>query len=102
VPHSSIAAHHRLRALEEDAEQATMTTIADERAPDLLHARRTMACCNRCEHMANVTTIYFLVRDKMSIFERMEKTHVAHLQWAIFVDVWAFSSLLFAAAGLAD
>jgi hypothetical protein len=52
--------------------------------------------------MANVTTIYFLVRDKMSIFERMEKTHVAHLQWAIFVDVWAFSSLLFAAAGLAD
>jgi hypothetical protein len=45
---------------------------------------------NRCEHMANVTTIYFLIRDKMAIFERMEKKHVAHLLWSIFVDARAY------------
>jgi hypothetical protein len=108
VPHSSIEAHQRLRASEEDAEQATTTTIADVRAtrtkpppcPTDYYGLLQMLCAyikllmmlfgNRCEHMANVTTIYFLIRDKMAIFERMEKKHVAHLLWSIFVDARAY------------
>jgi hypothetical protein len=77
VPHSSIEAHQWLRALEEDAEQATRTTtIADVRATRTkpppcrtdYYGLLQMLCAyikllmmlfgNRCEHiMANVTTI---------------------------------------------
>jgi hypothetical protein len=115
VPHSWIEAHQRLRALEEeDTEQATTTTIADVRAtrtkpppcPTDYYGLLQMLCAyikllmmlfrNRCEHMANVTTIYFLIRDKMAIFERMEKKHVAHLLWAIiFVDARAYFNMPF-------
>jgi hypothetical protein len=39
-----------------------------------------------CEHMAHLTTISLLVKDKMAIFEGMDRNHVAHLLWAMFVD----------------
>jgi hypothetical protein len=108
VPHSSVDVHQRLRALEEDTAQATTTTLADVRAtrtrplpcPTDYYGLLQMLCTFikllmmmfglSCEHMANVTTIYFLVKDKMVIFERMDKNHVAHLLWAIFVDTRSY------------
>jgi hypothetical protein len=94
VPHSSIEAHQRLRALEGDTDQATTTTLADVKAtrtrlppcPPNYYGLLQMLCAyikllmmmfgRSCEHMANVMTIYFLVKDKMAIFERMDKSHV--------------------------
>jgi hypothetical protein len=108
VPHSSIEVHQRLWTLEEDADQATTTTLADVRAtrtrsppcPTNYYGLLQMLCAyiklimmmfgRLCEHMANVTTIYFLMKDKMAIFESMDKHHVSHLLWAIFVDAWLY------------
>ena len=104
VPHSSIEVHQRLRALEDEVEQATTTTISDVRAtrtkpppcPTDYYSLLQMLCAyikllmmlfgNSCEHMANVTVIYFLIQERVAIFERMDKNHVAHLLWAIFGD----------------
>ena len=40
-----------------------------------------------CEHMTSVTTICFLIEELMAAFQALDKTQVAHLPWAIFVDV---------------
>lgn len=108
VPHSSIEVHQRLRALEEDAAQATTTTLADVRAtrtrpppcPTDYYGLLQMLCAyikllmmmfgSSCEHMRNVTTIYYLIKDKMSTFELLEKNNVAHLLWAIFTDARSY------------
>jgi hypothetical protein len=104
VPHSSIEVHQRLRAMEEDADQATTTTLADVRAtrtkpppcPTDYFGLLQMLCAyikllmmmfgQACEHMINVTTIYYLIKARMAIFERMDRNQVAHLLWAIFTD----------------
>ena len=45
---------------------------------------------NACEHMLSVTTTYFLIQERIATFqELMNKTQVAHLVWAIFVDARA-------------
>jgi hypothetical protein len=45
-----------------------------------------------CDHMANVSTIYFMIQDKVTLYERMTKNHVAHLLWAIFTDARGYFS----------
>jgi hypothetical protein len=104
MPHTSIEAHQQLRALEEDSARATSTTIADIRAtrtkpppcPTEYYSMLQMLCAYikllimlfgpRCEHMAHVTTIFFLVKERMAMYERMTRNQVAHLLWAVFVD----------------
>jgi hypothetical protein len=111
VPHSVIEVHQSFRALEEDADQATTTTLADVRAtrtrpppcPNDYFGLLQMLCAyikllmllfgSRCKHMANITSIYFLVKDRMAIFERMDKNNVAHLLWAIFVDTHSYFNM---------
>jgi hypothetical protein len=45
-----------------------------------------------CEHMANVTTIFFLVKDRMAMFEKISSHQVGNLLWAIFADARAYFS----------
>jgi hypothetical protein len=104
MPSSSIEVHQWLRALEEDAELATMTTLVDVRAkrarpppcPSDYYSLLQMLCAyikllmmlfgrSACKHMMNVTTIYFLIQERMTVFQAMNKNQVAHLLWAIFV-----------------
>jgi len=40
--------------------------------------------------MTNVTAIYFLLQERMATFQAMDRTQVAHLLWAIFVDARAY------------
>jgi hypothetical protein len=104
VPSSSMEVHQRLRALEEDAELATTTTLADVRAtrtkpppcPKDYYSMLQMLCAyikllmmmfgSACEHMTNVTTTYFLLQERVSTFQAVGKNQVAHLLWAIFTD----------------
>ena len=108
VPSSSLEVHQRLRALEEDAELATTTTLADIRAtrtrpptcPGDYYSLLQMLCSyikllmmmfgTACEHMTSATTIYFLLQERMSTFQMITKEQVAHLLWAIFVDARAY------------
>ena len=109
VPSSSLEVHQRLRALEEDTELATTTTLAEIRAtrtrpptcPGDYYSLLQMLCSyikllmmmfgTACEHMTSATTIYFLLQERMSTFQMMTKEQVAHLLWAIFIDSRAFS-----------
>ena len=44
-----------------------------------------------CEHMTSVTMIHFLIHERMSTFELMDKKLlVAYLLWTIFVDAKAY------------
>jgi hypothetical protein len=43
-----------------------------------------------CEHMMSVTTICFLIQDRMATFQALDKHQVAHLLWAIFVDARSY------------
>jgi hypothetical protein len=36
--------------------------------------------------MSHVSAIYFLIRERMALFQCMNKNHMAHLLWAIFID----------------
>jgi hypothetical protein len=45
-----------------------------------------------CGHMANVSTIYFLVKERVAMFQTMKKEEVAHLLWAIFIDARTYFS----------
>jgi hypothetical protein len=42
-----------------------------------------------CEYMANLTTIFILVKDQMAMFEQNQ---VAHLLWAVFTDARSYLS----------
>jgi hypothetical protein len=108
APHSLIEVHQRLRAMEEDAEQATTTTIADVCATWTAPPPCPADCCGLLQmlcacikllmmlfgrafgHMTSVTSICFLLHEMVSIYERMTKIHVAHLLWAIFLDAQDF------------
>jgi hypothetical protein len=107
VPHSSIKVHQQLRAMEEDAEQASTTTLADVRATrtdpppcptDYFGSLQMLCACVKllmmmfgwsCEHAVNMTTICYLVKEKMAMFERADRNQMAHLLWAIFTDTQA-------------
>ena len=98
--------HQQLRALmEKDANLATTTTLANIRAtrtwpptcPDGYYSLLQIMMClyirllmmmfvSACEHMTSVTTIHFLIQEPMATFQLMNKTQVAHLLWAIFMD----------------
>jgi hypothetical protein len=41
---------------------------------------------NGCEHLMNVTAIYYLVLDRHAVYESISRNNVAHLLWAIFSD----------------
>jgi hypothetical protein len=40
----------------------------------------------RCNHLAQVSTIYFIVKDRVAMFQLMTKEQVAHIVWSIFID----------------
>ena len=108
VPSSLLEVHQRLRALEEDTELATTTTLADIRAtrtqtptcPGNYYSLLQMLCTyikllmmmfgSACEHMMSATTISFLLQERMTTFQLMTKNQVEHLLWAIFVDARSY------------
>ena len=108
IPSSSIEVHQRLRALEEDVNLATTTTLADIWAtwtqpplcPDDYYSLLQMMFSyikllmmmfeSACEHMTSATTIYFLLQEHRATFQLMTKIQGAHLLWAIFVDARSY------------
>ena len=108
VPSSSLEVHQQLRALEEDSELATTTTLADIKAsrtrpptfPCDYYSLLQMLCSyikllmmmfgSAYEHMTSATTICFLLQERMATFQLMTKNQVAHLPWAIFIDARAY------------
>jgi hypothetical protein len=40
----------------------------------------------RCNHLAQVSTVYFIVKKRVAMFQLMTKEQVAHLLWSIFID----------------
>lgn len=110
VPHHSMEAAQRLRAVEEEADSVTTTTIADVRAArskpppcptgyyDLLQMLSMyikllmMLFGSMCDHMIHATSIFYLLRDQMATFEHIDGKQVASILWIIFRDARAYFS----------
>ena len=110
LPHTSIESHQALRALEEDAAMATSTTISDMRAsrtgpppcPTDYYGLLQLLCSYikllmmlfgaNCDHLIQVSAIYFLVKERVAMFQLMTKEQVAHLLWAVFIDARTYFS----------
>jgi hypothetical protein len=110
LPHTSIESHQALRALEEDAAMATSTTISDMKAartgpppcPTDYYGLLQLMCSYmkllmmlfgaNCDHLIQVSTIYFLIKERVSMFQLMSKEQVAHLLWSVFIDARTYFS----------
>ena len=110
LPHTAIESHAALRMLEEDAEQATSTTIADVRSGrtgpppcptdyyGLLQMLGSyvkflmMLFGPRCDHLAQVSATCFCLLGRVAMFQKMTKEQVGHLLWTIFIDARCFFS----------
>jgi hypothetical protein len=110
VPHTSIESHSALRDLEEDAERATTTTLADVRA-----ARTGPPACPNgyysflqmlgayikllimmfgahCGHLAHVLRIHQIFHSGAAMYQRVSSVQVAHVLWSVFIDARTYFS----------
>jgi hypothetical protein len=110
LPHTSIESHQALRDQEEDTALATSTTISDMRAsrtgpppcPTDYYGFLQSICSYlkllmmlfgaNCDHLIQVSAIYFLVKERVAMFQLMTKEQVAHLMWSIFIDARTYFS----------
>jgi hypothetical protein len=110
VPHTSIESHAALRDLEEDAELATTTTLADVRASrtgppacpsgyysflQMLGAYiklLIMLFGAQCSHLAHVMRIHNIFHAGAAMYQRVSSVQVAHILWSVFIDARSYFS----------
>jgi hypothetical protein len=111
VPHTSIKSHAALQDVEEDAEQATSTTLADVHLAiigpptfpggnyaflQMLGAYTKpliMLFGAQCAHLAHMMQIHQIFHAGVAMYqERISNVQVIHILWLVFIDARTYFS----------